>query len=248
MSRQQPRTVRIVVSDREHTAVLPGHPDTYEVTEPGEVREVTAALASELTPGVEGGQGFECMCLGEYGFALYDASGQQIRTVDRHGSLPLLDPGDPHSIPGRHRAAWAAAAPEPLRRYAREWARGEPPAPGTVTVPLSLVFTWLGTAPAYGRGGGDAARALARLAPLALLGAAQTDELAWAVRETDAAGLDGAVEFFASDHFTTRHPKKRRVGATARDRLLRCARMRRPEHIPVLERRLLPVTEDRIRR
>ncbi|MFG3505883.1 MULTISPECIES: hypothetical protein [unclassified Streptomyces] len=56
------------------------------------------------------------------------------------------------------------------------------------------------------------------------------------------------MEFFASAHFTARHPKKRRVDATVRDMLLRHARMRRPEHVTVLERRLLRTAEDRFRR
>ncbi|MEV3990995.1 hypothetical protein AB0J57_18995 [Streptomyces sp. NPDC049837] len=231
-----------MVTDRRNAAVLPGHPETYEVTEAGQVGEVMGALG-DLRDGQ--GEGFECMCLGEFRSTLYDAAGQRVREADRHGPLPLLDPADPRSIPGQHRAAWAAGAPEPLRRYAEAWARGEPPAPGTVAAtPLNLVFAWLGRP----RGGGGAARLIARQAPLAVLGAAATDALAWAVRESDAAGLDGAVEFFASEHFTARHPKKRRVGATARDVLLRHARARHPEHVAVLERRLLRAAEDRVRR
>lgn len=78
--------------------------------------------------------------------------------------------------------------------------------------------------------------------------AAPTDELAWAVRETDRAGLAGAVRFFTSEEFTTRHPKRRRVADTARDLLLRHARSHRPGDLPVLERRLLRAPEDRVRR
>ncbi|MEU0670448.1 hypothetical protein ABZ508_27690 [Streptomyces lavendulocolor] len=234
--------VRIVVSDRLHAAAFPGHPGTYEVTEPEEVREL-------LTAAVDGPAGerddFVCMCRGEFGLVSYDAAGGPVRTVDRHGPLPLLDPALPQSIPARHRAAWAAAAPGPLRGYAEGWARGDPPAPGTVTVPPGPVLRWLGTPPG---GTLDAARDVARLAPLALLDAVATDELARAVRTADAAGLDGAVEFFASEHFTARHPKKRRVGATARELLLRHARTRRPGHAAVLERRVLLAAEDRIRR
>ncbi|RST07649.1 hypothetical protein, partial [Streptomyces sp. WAC05374] len=143
--------VRIVVADRHHAAALPGHPETYEVTEPGEVGEVMDALDG---PSPDGGAGssddFVCMCLGEFGFTLYDAAGRRVREINRHGALPLLDSADPESIPGRHRAAWAAGAPEPLRRYAEGWARGEPPAPGTVGAPLSLVFTWLGMPGGWG--------------------------------------------------------------------------------------------------
>ncbi|MFF8292479.1 hypothetical protein ACF068_25045 [Streptomyces sp. NPDC016309] len=238
--------VRIAVSDREHAGTVVGHPETYEVTGRAEVGEVLRALG---TGGVGERDDFVCMCPGPYRFSLYDAAGRLVRTVDRHDPLPLLDPADPESIPGRHRAAWAAAAPAPLRRYAAGWARGEAPepeAPGpeVAAAPLSLVFGWLGAPSA---GGGAAAR-VARLAPLALLGAAATDDLAWAVRQTDAAGLDGAVEFFASEHFTARHPRKRRVGTTSRELVLRHARVRRPEHVAVLERRLLRAAEDRIRR
>ncbi|KIF04205.1 hypothetical protein PL81_19995, partial [Streptomyces sp. RSD-27] len=75
-----------------------------------------------------------------------------------------------------------------------------------------------------------------------------TEELAWAVRGTDRAGLEGAVRFFASEEFTTRHPKRRRVPETARDLLLRHARSHRPADLPVLERRLLRTPDDRIRR
>ncbi|MGI5483003.1 hypothetical protein [Streptomyces lavendofoliae] len=236
------RTVRIVVSDRRDGAGVPaGHPGTYEVTEPAEVAEVLGAIAGELD---EDRGIFVCMCHGRFGCVLYDAAGQRLRAVDLHGPLALLDPADPGSIPARHRAAWAAAAPEPLRQYAEAWARGTPPAREAVGAPLHLVFGWLGAS----LGGTGAARGPARLAPLALLDAAATDDLAWAVRETDATGLDGAVEFFASEHFTARHPRKRRVGATARDLLLRHARTRRPEHIAVLERRVLLAAEDRIRR
>ncbi|WP_177204451.1 MULTISPECIES: hypothetical protein, partial [unclassified Streptomyces] len=59
---------------------------------------------------------------------------------------------------------------------------------------------------------------------------------------------DGAVEFFASEAFTSRRPKKRRVGATARDLLLRRAGSHRPALVAVLERRVLRAPEDRITR
>ncbi|MGW7363396.1 hypothetical protein ACWGI8_08205, partial [Streptomyces sp. NPDC054841] len=216
------RAVRIVVSDRARPSAFPGHPSSYEITDPDEVRELVAVLAEAPSPPGD----FVCMCQEDYGLTLYDAADQRIRRYEGHWP-ELLDPADPGGIPGRHRAAWAAAAPEPLRAYAEGWARGETPGPGIArSAPLGLVFRWLGARP----DGGDAARVVARRAPLALLGAAATDELAWAVRETDAAGLDGAVDFFASEGFTGRHPKKRRVGATARELLLRHARTRRPEH------------------
>ncbi|WP_236244699.1 hypothetical protein [Streptomyces sp. CC210A] len=56
------------------------------------------------------------------------------------------------------------------------------------------------------------------------------------------------MEFFASEAFTSRHPEKRRVGATARDLLLRRARSHRPTLVAVLERRVLRAPEDRIAR
>ncbi|WP_156694612.1 hypothetical protein [Streptomyces ficellus] len=254
------RTARIVVTDRQYadsenvsgrySRGFPGHPGTYEVTEPGEVGEVLEVAAASVAE-LDGGGGFVCMCQGEFTFALYDAADRCIRTVDRHGPLPLLDPADPASLPGRHRAAWATRAPEPLRRYAQEWARGDRTATGAVTssdgdlstlAPLTTVLSWLGTPPS----GIDAARRLARLAPLALLDGATTGALERAVRRSDRAGLDGAVEFFASEHFTARHPKRRRVGATTRDLLIRHANAHRPQHVAVLERRLLRAAEDRV--
>ncbi|MFC0602885.1 hypothetical protein [Streptomyces palmae] len=235
------RTVRVVVSEHGHSSPLPDHPSSYEITDPGEVREVLATLEEAPRPAPDD---FVCMCGGEPSLALYDAGGQRIRSVHGHRP-PLLDPARSHSLPLRHRAAWAAAAPPVVRDWAAARARGADAGPGTAPdAPLGLVFSWLGTPWT----GGDAARLLARAAPLALLAAAATEELAWAVRQTDAAGLDGAVDFFAGEGFTTRHPKKRRVGATARDLLLRHARRHRPEHLPVLERRVLRAAEDRIRR
>ncbi|WKX68635.1 hypothetical protein [Streptomyces sp. XD-27] len=234
------RTVRIVVTDHARPSLFPDHPSSYGITDPDEVRDLVAAVARVPPPAED----FVCMCQEEPKLMLYDAAGQRIGGFNGHWP-ELLDPAIPGSVPGRHRAAWAAAAPEALRAYAEGWARGETVRPGTAPpVPLSIVFCWLGTPPA----GGDAARLLARRAPLALLEAATTDELAWAVRETNATGLDGAVDFFSSEAFTARHPKKRRVGATARDLLLRHARTRRPEHLAVLERRVLRAVEDRISR
>ncbi|KUJ69450.1 hypothetical protein ACZ90_11205 [Streptomyces albus subsp. albus] len=235
------RTVRIVVSEHGRPSPLPDHPASYEITDTHEVWEVLGALGDAPRPEPDG---FVCMCGDEPPLALYDAAGQRIRTVHGHRP-PLLDPAGSHSLPRRHRAAWAAAAPPALRDWAAARAQGRGAGPGTAPdAPLSLVFSWLGTPWT----GGDAARLLARAAPLALLTAAATEELAWAVRQTDAAGLDGAVDFFAGAGFTTRHPKKRRVGATARDLLLRHARQHRPEHLPALERRVLRASEDRIRR
>ncbi|GAA4932200.1 hypothetical protein ACFPM3_03750 [Streptomyces coeruleoprunus] len=235
------RTVRVVVSDHGHAGRLPHHPSSYEISDPHEVREVVAAVArSPRTARAD----FVCMCREEPTLTLFEGAGRRIRDV--HGRWPeLLDPAVPHTIPRRHRTAWAAAAPEPLRQYAEGLAGGDDPAPGAEpSVPPALVLSWLGAS----RADGDAARLLARRAPLALLEATPTEELAWAVRETDAAGLDGAVEFFASEGFTTRHPKKRRVGTTALELLLRHARRHRPDCLPVLERRVLRAAEDRISR
>ncbi|GGT15291.1 hypothetical protein [Streptomyces purpureus] len=235
------RAVRVVVTGRARaSADFPGHPETYEINDPDEIRELLAALPEERP---EPHHDFICMCQEEPALTLYDAAGQRIRSLDPH--LPgLLDPGRTDAIPGRHRAAWAAAAPEPLRGYAGRWARGEDPGPGAVrSVPLRVVLGWLGAPRSR-----DAAHLLARQAPTALLEAATTDELAWAVRESDAVALDAAVGFFASEGFTARHPKKRRVGPTARDMLLRHARRHRPEHVAVLERRMLTAPEDRIKR
>ncbi|GAA2432411.1 hypothetical protein GCM10010273_05550 [Streptomyces lavendulocolor] len=101
--------VRIVVSDRLHAAAFRGHPGTYEVAEPEEVREL-------LTGAVDGPAGerddFVRMRRGEFGPMSYDADGRPARAVDRHGPLPLLDPAPPESIPARHRAGRAAAAPD----------------------------------------------------------------------------------------------------------------------------------------
>ncbi len=123
-------------------------------------------------------------------------------------------------------------------------AGAEEPAP-PAAVPLSVALGWLGAVRQEPR---DAAWLLAERAPMRLLAGAATAELAWAVRESDRAGLEGAVRFFASEEFTTRHPKRRRVPDTARDMLLRHARSHRPADLAVLERRLLRAPEDRIRR
>lgn len=213
----------------------PHHPRSYEVTDPAEAAEVRAVRElGRARAAATGDVLFTCSC--------GDDDGTRHATPE---SNRLLDPLSPEGIPARHRARWAAAAPGALRAYAGALAAGEedPAAPGGV--PLSVVFGWLGTVRQEPR---DAAWLLAERAPLRLLAAAATAELAWAVRESDRTGLEGAVRFFAGEDFTTRHPKRRRVPETARDLLLRHARSHRPADLPVLERRLLRAPEDRIRR
>uniref|UniRef100_A0AAU2JY25 PE-PGRS family protein n=1 Tax=Streptomyces sp. NBC_00049 TaxID=2903617 RepID=A0AAU2JY25_9ACTN len=234
------RTVRIAVTVTRAGTGYPHHPAEYEVLDPVEIAEVLA-----LWPRQPEHDDFECMCLGNGRLSLYDAGGQLVGSAPPAGPLePLFDPRDPAGLPARHRARWVAAAPEGLRDYAAGCARGEEPGPPR-GVPLSTVFRWLGAVREHPA---DAAALLAARAPERLLATAKTEELAWAVRETDRTGLDGAVRFFASEPFTTRHPKRRRVADTARDLLLRHARGHRPEDLPVLERRLLRTAEDRVRR
>ncbi|WP_158820708.1 MULTISPECIES: hypothetical protein [unclassified Streptomyces] len=237
------RTVRIAVTasriaaDRPHH---PDHPDAYEVLDRAEIAEVLA-----LWPQGEPHGDFACMCHGDGGISLYEAGGERIRSAAPTGPLrPLFDPSDPAGLPARHRERWAAAAPAALQGYAADLARGAVPAPAH-GVPPAVVFGWLGAVRDEPR---DAAWLLADRAPERLLAGVPTEQLAWGVRETDRVGLDGAVRFFASEEFTTRHPKRRRVPDTARDLLLRHARSHRPADLPVLERRLLRVPEDRIRR
>ncbi|MFD0120133.1 hypothetical protein ACFWB2_24820 [Streptomyces virginiae] len=239
------RTVRIAVTaspiaaDRPHHP-HPHHPDTYEVLDRAEIAEVLA-----LWPQDEPHDDFACMCHGDGGVSLYESGGERIRSATPTGPLrPLFDPLDPAGLPARHRDRWAAAAPAGLRAYAADLARGTVPAPPS-GVPSAVVFGWLGAVREEPR---DAAWLLADRAPVRLLAGRPTEELAWAVRETDRTGLEGAVRFFASEEFTTRHPKRRRVPDTARDLLLRHARSHRPGDLPVLERRLLRAPEDRIRR
>ncbi|WP_329314930.1 hypothetical protein OG723_29905 [Streptomyces sp. NBC_01278] len=222
---------------------LPHHPAEYEIRDPGDIRELLAAWPHDAGPDGH----VECMCQGHDGrVTLYEASGQSVRTVTLSRAEPLahlLAPAAAEGIPARHRDRWAQAAPPRLRGYAGAMARGEEPSrPG---VPPALVFSWLGARRAQEA---DAASVLAVEAPMRLLAGEPTDELAWAVRETDRGGLDGAVRFFASEAFTTRHPKRRRVPDTARDLLLRHARSHRPGELPVLERRLLRAPDDRVRR
>ncbi|MFF4387597.1 hypothetical protein ACFY0G_12550 [Streptomyces sp. NPDC001552] len=231
----------------------PHHPAYYEIVEPDEIAEVLAVWPEE-TPPRAAPQGprdpnieyLSCGC-----WEHEDGPGADDPRIVQvpGGILPeplrrLLDPAAPDGIPARHRARWVAAAPTQLRGYAEAMARGEEPEPPP-GVSLATAFSWQGAAP-HERP--DAASLLAERAPLRLLTGAPTAELAWAVRETDRAGLDGAVRFFASEEFTTRHPKRRRVPDTARDLLLRHARSHRPADLPVLERRLLRAPEDRIRR
>lgn len=218
----------------------PQHPNEYEVLDRAEIAQVLA-----LWPQREAHDDFACMCHGDGRVSLYEAGGERIGSAAPTGPLQLLfDPRNPDGIPARHRARWAAAAPEGLREYAADLARGGAPGPPQ-GVPLAVVFGWLGAAREEPR---DAARLLAERVPGRLLAGRPTEELAWAVRETDRTGLEGAVRFFASEEFTTRHPKRRRIPDTARDLLLRYARSRRPEDLPVLERRLLRTPEDRVRR
>ncbi|MFZ3473619.1 hypothetical protein ACODT3_08130 [Streptomyces sp. 4.24] len=229
-----------------------GHPSGYVITDAAELAEVLAVWPAEPAPAPETGPetgwetGFGCMCRDRGAAPLDDPGDLSVRLVpqDRPEALArLLDPRSPDGIPARHRARWAAAAPEPLRVYAEALARGEDPAPAGL--PPAAAFSWQGS---VREGPGDAAWLLAELAPQRLLAGASTGELARAVLETDRAGLDEAVRFFASEEFTTRHPKHRRVPDTARELLLRHARSHRPADLPVLERRLLRVPADRVRR
>ncbi|MFF4266350.1 hypothetical protein ACFY7Y_29215 [Streptomyces virginiae] len=239
------RTVRIAVTasriaaDRPHH---PHHPDAYEILDRAEIAEVLA-----LWPRGEPHDDFACMCHGDGGVSLYEAGGGRIRSAPPSGPLrPLFDPLDPAGLPARHRDRWAAAAPAGLREYAADLARGTDPGPAHAPgVPSAVVFGRLGAVREEPR---DAAWLLADRAPVRLPAGRPTEELAWAVRETDRTGLEGAVRFFASEEFTTWHPKRRRVPDTARDLLLRHARGHRPTDLPVLERRLLRAPEDRIRR
>ncbi len=219
------RAVRAHVSQaRLAEQVHPYHPEEYEVLDPGDIARLLGAWPDDTGPG----EAFECMCLGHDGrVTLYEASGQAVRSRDLSRSDPLahlLGPGAADGIPARHRARWAEAAPAGLREYAAAMARGDTPQ-RPPAVPLAVVFGWLGTRRAEEA---DAASVLAVEAPMRLLADAPTAELAWAVRETDRAGLEGAVRFFAGEHFTTRHPKRRRVPETARNLLLAHARSRRP--------------------
>ncbi|WP_328928264.1 hypothetical protein OG429_29460 [Streptomyces sp. NBC_00190] len=212
-------------------AVHPHHPRSYEIGDPAEAAEVRALQPPHRE---EGADEFECMC--------WEDSGRVVVTPEW---IRLLDPLSPDGIPARHRARWAAAAPAGLRAYAEALAAGEEEPDLPRGVPLGVVFSWMGAVRKEPR---DAAWLLAERGPQRLLAGAATDELAWAVRETDRAGLEGAVRFFVSEEFTTRHPKRRRVGDTSRDLLLRHARSHRPQDLPVLERRLLRAPEDRVRR
>ncbi|MFG2999690.1 hypothetical protein [Streptomyces sp. NPDC048340] len=216
----------------------PHHPRTYTVSAPAEIAEVRAVSpydphAEHPTDPYDGGP-VGCMC--QEGWCPPPATPELRR---------LLDPLSPDGIPARHRARWAAAAPAGLRAYAEALAGGEAEPDLPRGAPLSVVFSWLGGVRDEPR---DAAWLLAERAPQRLLAGLPTEELAWGVRETDRAGLDAAVRFFASEEFTTRHPERRRVPDTARDLLLRHARSHRPGDLAVLERRLLRTPDDRVRR
>ncbi|MFD0380927.1 hypothetical protein [Streptomyces sp. NPDC127112] len=209
----------------------PHHPRTYEISDPEEIRAYRAVV--RLGHELAGPDPVFCSC-GD------DTGAHPSPERDR-----LLDPLSPEGIPARHRARWVAAAPAAVREYAGALAAGAENPDLPRGVPPALVFGWLGAVREEPR---DAAWLLAERGPSRLLAGLPTEELAWAVRETDRAGLEGAVRFFASEEFTTRHPKRRRVPDTARDRLLRHARGHRPADLPVLERRLLRTPDDRIRR
>ncbi|MER6446192.1 hypothetical protein [Streptomyces venezuelae] len=228
----RPRLLTIGDFSRPDGARHPHHPTTYLISDPAEIDAVAAARRPVDDHPVD--DTFDCMC-------------QEGLRADHHSpeASRLLDPLSPDGIPARHRARWVAAAPAELREYARALAAGEAEPQAPVGVPPGTVFGWLG---AVRREPRDAAWLLADRAPGRLLAGTATERLAWGVRETDRAGLEGAVRFFASEEFTTRHPKRRRVPDTARDILLRYARSHRPADLPVLERRLLRAPEDRIRR
>ncbi|MET9964258.1 hypothetical protein ABZ128_35130 [Streptomyces sp. NPDC006326] len=240
------RTVRIVVTDPRREWVHPHHATRYEILRSEEVARVLGAWPAGTRARAEH---FACMCLDHVGgITLYEAGGQRVRSLDvpRTEELArLLDPADPEGIPAGHRERWVAAAPEELREYAGAMARGEEDPARPDAVDPGLVFSWLG---AVRPQPSDAASVLAAQAPLRLLAGVPTQDLAWAVRETDRPGLSGAVRFFASEEFTTRHPKRRRVPDTARNLLLDHARSHRPADLKVLERRLLRAADDRVRR
>lgn len=241
----------IRVRDAKTRAGHPHHPSSYEIVDPQEIAEVLAVWPEEPAPvgthepSDPGIEFLSCMCH-EYGPGdTDDPRVRELPDVVRPQPLArLLDPWAPDGIPARHRARWAAAAPEGLRGYAEAMARGEEPEPAA-GIALSAAFAWQG---AVRENPADAASLLAAAAPLRLLAAARTADLARAVRRTDRGGLDAAVRFFASEEFTTRHPKHRRVPDTARNLLLAYARSHRPADLPVLERRLLRSTDDRVRR
>ncbi|MFJ6480373.1 MULTISPECIES: hypothetical protein [unclassified Streptomyces] len=230
-----PRPQPLITGDfsRPDGARHPHHPGTYVISDPTEIGAVEAARRQDAADHPVDDT-FDCMCREDLHA---EHRGPQARR--------LLDPLSQGGIPARHRARWVAAAPAELREYAAALAAGEEGPRAPHGVPPATLFSWLGAVRDEPR---DAAWLLAERAPARLLAAAATEQLAWGVRETDRAGLDGAVRFFASEAFTTRHPKRRRVPDTARDRLLRHARSHRPADLAVLERRLLRAPEDRIRR
>ncbi|MER7119357.1 hypothetical protein ACFQL8_27415 [Streptomyces goshikiensis] len=236
------------VHDGEVPDGRPHHPATYEIRRPQELAEVLAVWPDEPVA-AHSDAGFVCMCWDPaHAGPSRDAHDPRVRELpDAVRPQPLarlLDRDSPDGIPARHRARWAAAAPGVLRGYAEAMARGEEPRPPT-GIALAAAFTWRGAVREHPL---DAASLLAEVAPLRVLAAAPTAELARAVCETDGDGLDAAVRFFASEEFTARHPKHRRVPDGVRDVLLRYARSRRPGDLAVLERRLLRAPGGRVRR
>ncbi len=210
-----PPAVRAVVSDRGYAPGLPYHPESYAVTEPGEVRPWPPRRPRRSA------RAASCACAGRTPWSpcttrAVSASARCRCTVRScwsrrtrcrcPGATAARGPPRHRSRCGSTRALGARrerrpGAVPPYRPYrrARSSTGSARPWPPTATQP----GWWPGEA------------------PLALLAQTPTEELAWGVRECGAVGLDGAVEFFASESFTSRHPKKRRVGATARDLLLR---------------------------
>ena len=79
------------------------------------------------------------------------------------------------------------------------------------------------------------------LVPARLLAALPAAQLAEAITTPYGASseLHGAVTYYTSGIFTSRHPKKRRLANPARDILLGFARRFHPEHLKLLEHRVL---------
>ncbi|MGW7006770.1 hypothetical protein ACWGCW_29105 [Streptomyces sp. NPDC054933] len=88
---------------------------------------------------------------------------------------------------------------------------------------------------------GLAARLLRGLVPARLLAALPPAEISQAILTPYAptSELHGAVGYFTSDTFTSRHPKKRRLATPARTLLIEFARGFHPDQVKLLERRVL---------